>query len=169
MSFWAVFYLFTPLTTHKIKILKKSKNHMERWCTKNHDMWFGVWQTYFFVILGHFFALSPHYWARKLKIGRNVKKDLRHYPFTHVYHKWRSYDVWFLGYKARQPKFFCHFGSFFAFDPPNKLKNQNFEKIKKTTWRYCHFTLVHYKWQSYDAWLLGYGAQQIIFFFVILD
>ena len=129
MSFWAIFYLFTPLTTHKIKILKKSKNHMERWCTKNHDMWFGVWQTYFFVILGHFFALSPHYWARKLKIGRNVKKDLRHYPFTHVYHKWRSYDVWFLGYKARQPKFFVILGHSL---PLTLLTNWKIRILKKS-------------------------------------
>ena len=27
---------------------------------------------------------------------------------------------------------FCHFGSFFPFDPPNNPKNQNFEKMKKT-------------------------------------
>ena len=41
------------------------------------------------------------------------------------------YDVWFLRYKAWQ-KIFCHFGPFFTFCHPNKLKNQNFEKLKKT-------------------------------------
>ena len=30
-----------------------------------------------------------------------MKKPWR-YPFTYVYHKWRSYDLWFLRYKAQQ-------------------------------------------------------------------
>ena len=63
-----------------------------------------------------FFALSPHYWPWKLKFGKDVKNTWRYYPFTHVYHKSRSYDGRFL----RLP-----------FDPPKKPKNQNFEKIKK--------------------------------------
>ena len=28
-------------------------------------------------------------------------------------------------------RIFCHFGLFFAILPPNNLKNQNFEKLKK--------------------------------------
>ena len=42
-------------------------------------------------------------------------------------------------------KIFCHFGQFFAHLPPKKLKNQNFEKIEKNTWRYYHFTQVYQK------------------------
>ena len=80
LSFWAIFCPFTPLTTHKIKILK------------------------------------------------NEKSICRSYHFTRMYQKLRSY-LWFLRYKARQTVF-CHFGSFFAFDPPNNPKNQNLEKIK---------------------------------------
>ena len=33
---------------------------------------------------------------------------------------------------ARQTKFFVILVHFLAFDPPNNLKNQSFEKIKKT-------------------------------------
>ena len=34
-------------------------------------------------------------------------------------------------------------------------------KIKSLKpWRYYHFTNVYHKWQSYDVWLLRYGAQQ---------
>ena len=61
----------------------------------------------------------------------------------------------------------CHFGPFFCPSTPNP-KNQNFEKIKKNTWRYYHFTNVYHKWQSYDVWFLRYGAWQTEFF-VILD
>ena len=28
-------------------------------------------------------------------------------------------------------KIFCHFGPFFSLLPPNKIKNKNFEKMKK--------------------------------------
>ena len=42
-------------------------------------------------------------------------------------------------------RIFCHFGPFFALLPPNKLKNQNFEKMKKNASRYHYFTLVYHK------------------------
>ena len=35
-----------------------------------------------------------------------------------------------------------HFGLFLHFYPPNSLKNQNFKKNEKNTWRYHHFTRV---------------------------
>ena len=57
---------------------------------------------------------------------------------------------------------------FCPFTLPKDPENQNFEKIKKNTWRYYHFTNVHHKWQSYDVWFLNYGVQQTEFF-VILD
>ena len=42
-----------------------------------------------------------------------------------------SYEVWFLRYKTLQTGFFIILGHFLLFDPPNKLNNQNFEKMKK--------------------------------------
>ena len=114
-----------------------------------------------------FFALLPHYWPRKSKFGKYVKNTWRYFPFTHVHHKSRSYDVWFLRYKVQRTKSFVILGHFFPFDPPNNPKNQNFEKTKKS-WRYCHFTLVYHKWRSYDVWFLRYQAQQQSEFVVIL-
>ena len=38
----------------------------------------------------------------KLKFWKNKTNDWRCYPFTNVYHKWQSYDVWFLRYRAWQ-------------------------------------------------------------------
>ena len=40
--------------------------------------------------------------------------------FTHVYHKFQSYDVWLPRYVVQQTEFFvifCHFGPFFALLP----------------------------------------------------
>ena len=68
-SFWAVFCPFTPLTTQKIKILKKWKKHLEissfyicvpkimiRWCTVPE-----IWCVTDVIIFhfGSFFALLP--------------------------------------------------------------------------------------------------------------
>ena len=54
-----------------------------------------------------------------------IVKNWRYYPFTSVYHKWRSYDAWFLRYKAQQ--FFVNLDHFLSFDSQN--------------WRYYDFTL----------------------------
>ena len=106
--------------------MKKRKKHLEMsplfTCTKNHDnMTYASWDMdatgIIFCHFGPFFALLPHYWPQKLTFGKNVKKTWRYYPFTNVYHKYRSYDVWFLRYKATTNRGFCHF------DPPNNPKN----------------------------------------------
>ena len=45
-----------------------------------------------------------------------------------MYHKWQSYDVWFLRYEVWWTEFFVILDCFFLFYPPKKSKNQNFEK-----------------------------------------
>ena len=48
-----------------------------------------------------------------------------------MYHKSRSYDVWFLRYEVQQAEFFCHLGPFFALLPPsNSSKNENIKNEK---------------------------------------
>ena len=84
-----------------------------------------------FYHFGPFFALLPHYQPQNLKFQKNDKNAWRYYPFTLLYHKWRSYDVQFLRYKVRQTVF-CRSGPFFALWPtPKHSENQNFEKLKK--------------------------------------
>ena len=123
LSFWTIFCPFTPLTTHKVKILKNWKNtrrcyHFtlvyDKW--QSHDVWFlryGAWQTDFFVILDHLLFCPPN--NRK---NQNFEKMARRYDhFTHLSHKWESYDGWFLRYGVRQIDFFCYFGPFFTLLP----------------------------------------------------
>ena len=55
----------------------------------------------FWAIFGPFTPLL----TPKIKIWKNVKTLCRYYPL-HMYHKWRSYDVWFLRYKE-QRAIFC--------------------------------------------------------------
>ena len=141
-------------------------------CNKKHDQMMYAYSDmecdkHIFCHFRPFFALLPHYWPQKLKFGKYVKNTWRYFPFTHVHHKSRSHDVWFLRYKVQRTKFFVILVHFLSFDPPNYPKNQNFEKTKKS-WRYYHFTLVYHKWRSYDVWFLRYQAQQQSEFFVIL-
>ena len=159
------FFPFNPLKIQKIKSLKNEKtiwrcHHFTHKYQKSQSnnacfLRYGVWQTYFFPFRS-FSALLPHYWPWELKLGKNVKQAWRFYPFTHVYHKWRSYDLWFLRYKAWQPVL-CHFGIFFAFHPNNNPQKQNFEKMKKTPGdiiilHLCTTNYNHIMYHSFGAW-----------------
>ena len=64
------------------------------------------------------------------KFWKNEKKAWRYHDLTLKYHKWRSYDLWFLTYRAVQT-FLLPFSAIFCLYPTNNLKNQNFEKTKK--------------------------------------
>ena len=167
LSFWLFFYLFTPLTTTKIKIWKKCK---QAWRNYPFTHVYHKWGSYhyfscdircngqLFVILGHLLPFDlPN--NPKYQNFEKWKKALGYYHFTLVYHKWWSYDVWFLRYGARQIEFFVILGHFLPFYPTNNRKNQ-FRKIGKITWRYHHFTIVYHRWQSYGVWFLRYGARQ---------
>ena len=85
LSFWTVSCRFNPLTTWKIKIWKKWKNHLEilsfftcvhKW--QSHDVWFlryGAWRTKFFCHLDFSCAFTPnnpknqHFEKIKIKSG----------------------------------------------------------------------------------------------------
>ena len=70
--------------------------------------------------------------TQKIKILKKWKKTtLRYHHFTQVYHKWQSYDVWFLRYELQQTKCFVILDHFLPFYHPNNQENQNFEKMKK--------------------------------------
>ena len=114
-----------------------------------------VRQTEFFVILGHFLPFLPNYWPQKLKFGKTVKKTPGDIILLHVYQKWRSNDVWFLRYGARQTEFFLILDHFLPFCPPKNPENQNFEKMKKTpgdtiTLNKCIINDNHMMFSSWD-------------------
>ena len=104
-------------------------------CTKNHDhMMYASWDMECDIIFLSFWAIFCPFISLKtlkIKIWKNMKKAWRYYPFTHVYHKWRSYDVSFLKYKAWERVFFVILDHFLYIDP-NNPKNQNFVKWKKS-------------------------------------
>ena len=106
LSIWAVFCPFTPLKTWKIRILKKQKNtwrhHLftlvhHRW--QSYDVLFlryAVRQTNFCYFRLLFSLLPPTNCGNQN--FEKMKKNAWRYHFTHVNHKWKSYDPWFLRY-----------------------------------------------------------------------
>ena len=100
-----------------------------------------------FCHFGPFFALlqkTTQKQHKKSKFWKTEKKNpQRYYHFTHVYHKWQSYNVWLLRYEVWWTEFFAILDYFLHFYPLNNPKNQNFEKLKKNTWRYHHFKQVY--------------------------
>ena len=105
LFFWAIFFPFNlPQTFEKMKKLSGDTNTLNI-CTNNCDhmmyaSWVMKWDT--FCHFRPFFALLPYYWPCELKFGKNIKKTWRYYPLPHAYHKWGSYNVWFLRYKVQQ-------------------------------------------------------------------
>ena len=103
-----------------------------------------------------------------LPIWKNEKNAWGYYYFTLMYHKWWSYDVWFLRYEVQRTEFFVILDHFLPFSTLRILKIK-FKKNWKNAWRYHHFTQVCHKWQSYDARFLRYGEWQKEFFFLMVS
>ena len=147
LSFWNIFYPFTPLKTRKIKILREQKEKLPwdiivlyRCNINDNHMMYRSWDTehdgQYFLPFWTIFCTFTSLTTRKIKILKKKKKKKekttwRYYHFTHVYHKWQSHDVWFLIYKVWH-KIFHHFGHFLPFHVPKNPKYQNFEKMKKS-------------------------------------
>ena len=49
-----------------------------------------------------------------------------------MYHKWQSYDAWFMRYGAWQTEFFVILDRFLPFYPTNNPKNQHFQRMEKS-------------------------------------
>ena len=114
------------VTTRKIKSLKKGKKPwgyyhlMHVYCKwQSNDLSllrYEVRQTEFFVNFDPFlyFYLPPspcppphphlptHRNNLKIKLLKKMENTQRYYYFTHVYHKWKSYGVWFLIYGVQR-------------------------------------------------------------------
>ena len=137
------FSLFTHITTQKIKIFKKMKKlpgdiiTLHRCNINDNHIINGSWDTKQdrknFCHFRPFLALLPTYNPKNKNFEKMKKNTWRYYHFKHVYHKWQSYDVCFLRYWGRQTEFFVILDNFLPLYPPNNLKNQNFQKMKKIT------------------------------------
>ena len=128
LSFWVTFALLPPSPTNNGDVIilhVRNKNH-------NHDVSFlryGAWQTYFFIILGHFFcSFDPP--NLKNQNFEKWKKCLGILSFC----TWvpQMMIIWYMVSEIwnKKDRIFCHFGLFFALLPANNSENNNFEKKK---------------------------------------
>ena len=126
MSFWIIFCLFTTLTTQKIKNLKKGK---KPWKYYHFTHVFDKWQN-FLSFWSLFHPLTP-LTTWKIKILKKWQKTntntCRNY---HVYHTWKSYDVWFLRYGVQCTECFVILEHFLPFYPNSNTKKKK-KKMKK--------------------------------------
>ena len=86
LSFWAIFFPFTPLTTQKIKMLKNRKKGpgdiiISHKCTKNHDnmlhcSWDVEHDRFNYFSFWAIFCPFTYLTALKIKIKKKMKKSL---------------------------------------------------------------------------------------------
>ena len=111
-----------------------------------------VWQTK----IGNyesFFALLPLKTPKNQNFAKNEKRCWRYHPFTHVYQKPQSYEVWFLSYGVKPTKIFSFWAIFHPFTSLMALKVKICIKCKK---RPEILSFAYHEWRSYDVWSLRY-------------
>ena len=81
-----------------------------------------------------------------------------------MYHKWKSYDVWFLRYETWQTEFFVILDHFLPLHPrPQQPTKSKVWKNERRACKYYHFTHVYHKW----IWFLIYGAWRTDYFVTV--
>ena len=124
LSFWTIFCPFTLLTTQKIKSLKNWKKRQEIlsfytcvpqmiiiWCIVPE-----IWSVKdkIFCNFGRFFAFLLPNNPKNQNFGKMKKKTG---DFTHVYHKWQSYDYGSWDMKHDRQNFLSFWTVFCLFTP----------------------------------------------------
>ena len=90
-----------------------------------------IWIDRIFSHFGPFFALLNPLLPLTTQRTKILKKWKKYRKISSVYHKWLSYDIWFLRYEVHQMECFLSSWALFCPFTPNSLKNENFTKIKK--------------------------------------
>ena len=155
-----------PLTTPKIKILKKWKK-IHGYINDNH-MIYGSWDMECKdKVFCHFGPILPFYslTTQKIKILKMKKTpgDIIIFHTCTINENHMMYGVWFLRYGVQKTEFFVILDCFLPFYPPKS----KFWKNEKSAWRY-HFTLVYQKSWPYATLFLRYDVWWMQFSFFIL-
>ena len=143
MSFWIVICTFTNLTTKKFKILKKWKKTpgdvILYMCTINENhMMYGSWDMerdrHNFLSLWTIFCPFTPLTTRKVKILKKWNKNPG--DIIILYMRTKNHDhMLYCSWDMAHDRCNCYFSFwviFLPFYPLNNLKNQNFEKMKRT-------------------------------------
>ena len=134
-------------------------------CTTNDNhMMYGFWEMEcdrIFSGVGLFFALLPP----NNPENQNFEKinTWRYYDFTHVYHKWQSYDIWFLSMES-YGKNFVILDRFLLFYPNNNSQNQNFLKMKEISRDIIilHMCTINDMYKMHGSWDMERNKQNFL-------
>ena len=88
----------------------------------------------------------------------------------HVYHKWKSYDVWFLRYGAQQTEFFSFWTIFCPFTllTTQKIKVlKNWKKMPRDT--ISHKCTINDNHMMYNTWDMKHNRQNFLSFWAIFS
>ena len=161
MSFWAIFWPFSPLTTWKIKFWKLKNNTWRHYhFTHLHHQWqsYGVRFLRYVCHSGLLFPLLHPYGPRKSKILKNEKtpEDIIILQVCVINDSHMMYGSWDMECNRQ---IFLSFWNVFCPFTPQTTQKLKFKKNEKNTRRSHHFIYVYQKSWSDDVWLLRYGAQ----------
>ena len=113
LLFWAIFYPpDNPKNQNFEKTTQIPQDIILHLCTTNDNyMMYGSWdmecnRQNFLSFWTIFYDFAPLTTCKIKIFWKNEKKTWIYYHFTHVYHKWKIYDAWFLRYGAQQTEFF---------------------------------------------------------------
>ena len=150
---WVIFCPFNPQNQNQsFEKLKKASGDVIilDMCTKLHDhMMYASWDMEcnmhnFFVTFGHFLPFYPTIDPENKNLEKMSKK-LGDIILLQICSITEDHMMYFSWDTKHDRQFFVILGHFLHFDSPNNPKNQNFEKMKKNTWRHYHFTLIYHK------------------------
>ena len=119
---------------------------------------------------GPFFASSPPNNFENQNLEKNKRHAWRYHHFTLVYHKWWSYDIWFLRYWVQQTDFLTFWTIFCPFTNLTTQKIKILEKKKKTA---CgdiiilHMCTINDTYMMYGFWDMECKRQNVLSFWVI--
>ena len=126
LSFWTILPSIDPENQNFEKMKKKP------WRYCHFTNVYHKWQSYDGQNFLSFWTIFLTFYPPNNPKNQNTERNVwRYHHFTHVYHIWQSYNVWLLRYGVWRTEFFVILDHFLHFYPPNNLKNQNFEKMKK--------------------------------------
>ena len=140
-------------------------------CTKKYNLWCMVpeIQTKSFCHFGSFFALLP---PPLMILNIKILKKMAGYIIllhVHAYHKWRSYDIWFLKYKVWQTEMFDILGHFLPLQPIGNLENQNFiiEKKAPRDIIILHICTINDNHMMYGSWDKEHNRHNFLSFWTV--
>ena len=113
-----------------------------------------------FCHFGPFFALQPldNLENQNFKIEKNT---WRYYHFTHMHHKWQSYDYGSWERECNGHNFLS-FWTIFYLLPPYGPRKSKFWKNEKNTWRYM--CMINDNHMMYGSWVMEHNRHNFLSF-----